>query len=208
MLARKNMLDADISEERLQAIRVRDALHRMIAKLSQGKPTMPSELSVWASKSRPKVSRLFLWMACTAVAGKYQQAEKNDVAGWLLQLRLVVEQNFLANDTSWNGQQQIHDAARRLQAYFHGHKRISQHQSRWRCADLDIALCAGAAFSIDLGITPWVCQQPDLRYRWTDNGIARLAYLADCWDEYAKNELTWADRMIGLSDFPTYPEYC
>jgi hypothetical protein len=202
------MPDADISEERLQAIRVRDALHRMIAKLNQGKPTMPSELSVWIRKSGPRVSRLFLWMACTAVAGKYQQAEKHDVASWLLQLRLVAERLFFANDTSWDGRQQMHDAARTLQAYFHGRIRISQHQSRWLCSDLDIALCSGAAFSADLGITPWVCQQPDLRYRWTDGGIARLAYLADCWDGYANIEPTWADRMIGLPNFPTYPEYC
>lgn len=202
------MPDAGISEQRLQDIRVRDSLHRLIAKLDQGKPTTPSELSVRVRKSGLRTSHLFLWMVCTAVAEKYRKAEKHDVAAWLLQLAVAVEKKFLANDLSWNSRQQIHDAARSVQACFHGRKRISQHQSRWICADLDIVLCVGAAFSADLGISPWVCQQPDLRFRWTDRGMARLAYLADCWDHYANKELTWVDRVIGLSNFPTYPEYC
>ena len=180
----------------------------MIEKLNQGKPTLPSELSVKIHKTGPKARHLFMWAACTAIAEKYQQAERNDVAALLLQLRFIVEKNFFLDDIAWEDRERIHAAGRSLQSFYYGHKRISHYQSRWRCADMDIILCSGAALSVDSGVTPWVCQQPDLRYRWTDVGMTRLLYLADCWDCYAKSELTWADRFIGLPNFPTHSEYC
>lgn len=208
MSDRENMSEGEIAQERLQAIRVRDALHRLIKKLAQGEPATPSELSVWLRKSGHEVSCLFLWMACTAVAEKYQKAGKQDVAEKLLALRSACEQFRLQQKPAWSDREYVHGHARPLQGLARRWKRISQHQSRLICPDLDIALCSGAAFSLGLGLTPWVCQQPDLRYRWTDDGMSRLGYLADCWDAYAKKELTWADRTIGLPDFPLYPDYC
>lgn len=73
-----------------------------------------------------------------------------------------------------------------LKAYCGGCKRISHDQSRRVCTDMDIVLCADGVTSLDLDVTPWVCQRPDLRYRWTADGITRLAYLADCWDAYSR----------------------
>jgi len=201
-----SMSEPDISEERRAASNVRDALHRLCKKLANGGTATPSELSAWIRKSGKKTSYLFYWMACTAVAKKYQQAEKYDIVTRLWNVRLAVEKQFFANNTSWARQKQLHDAARPLQACFQGRKRIAQHQSRWICADLDIVLCANAAFSAECGITPWACQQPDLRYRWTNNSLTRLNYLTDCWDAYATSELAWANRMIGLSNFPAHPE--
>ncbi|MHB9118540.1 MAG: hypothetical protein ACYC2R_09735 [Burkholderiales bacterium] len=202
------MSDWDVAHERLLAVRVRDALHRIISKLSQGKPTAPSELSVWVRKSGDKVSGLFLWMVCTAIAEKYRQADKHDTAAKILALRMACELFWRQQNPNWDDRQRLFDVARPVQGLTRGIKRISQHQSRWICPDLDILLCADAAFSIDRGITPWVCQQPDLRFRWTPESMIRLAYLADCWDAYSRSDFTWADRLIGLPDFPTHPEYC
>lgn len=203
-----SMSELDTAEERRQAINVRDALHRLLGKLESDEMTTPSELSVWLRKSGHKVSCLFAWMACTAVAAKYQQAEKHDVAGKLLALRMAQERYWQHQELDWSDRQALHGVARTVQVLYQGHKRISHYQSRWICPDLDIILCAGTAYSIDLGITPWVCQQPDLRFRWTDTGMVRLAYLTDCWDAYAQCDLTWADRLIGLPDFPTHSEFC
>lgn len=197
-----------ISNERHQAILVRDALHRIIAKLDQGKMALPSELSYFVGKSARRTTYLFYWMVCTVVADKYQRANKNDIASFVCHQRSLVEHAYSLPVTSWADLQVIWDAARGLQAYFHGTKRVSIHASRHKCVDPDMMLCAGLAFGTRYGITPWVCQQTDCRYRWTESGMIRLRYLARCWDVYASKELTWADRMVGLSDFPTHPEYC
>lgn len=197
-----------VSKERHQAILVRDALHRIIAKLSQGKTTLPSELSYFVRKSERKTTDLFQWMVCTAVAKKYQDAGKTDIAAFVLRLRSTIEQAHLSNNFSSMSRGEIHDAAQTLHAFYHGTKRISIHQRQFKCDDLDIMLCDGLSFSAEFGITPWVCLQKDWRYRWSDNSMVRLHYLARCWDIYASKELTWEDRMIRLSDFPTYPEYC
>lgn len=194
-----------ISKERHQAIMVRDALHRIIAKLSQGKTTLPSELSYFVGKSECKTTALFHWMACTAVAEKYQQVGKSDIATIMLQMCSTIEQAYLSNDLSFSRRDEIHAAAEGLRAYYHGIKRISIHQRQFKCDDLDVMLCD---FGTKRGITHWVCLQKDLRFRWSDNGVIRLNYLARCWDSYASKEVTWEDRMIGFSDFPTYPEYC
>ena len=197
-----------ISKERHQAILVRDALHRIIAKLEQGKTTTPSELSYFVSKSARKTTCLFHWMVCTVVADKYQCADKTDIAAFVLHLRSIIEQAYEMPVVLWKDEEVIWDAARGLQAYFHGTKRVSIHASRHKCADLDMLLCAGLSFSTRYGITPWVCQQQDCRYRWTESGMMRLRYLTRCWDAYASKELTWEDRVIGLSDFPVHSEYC
>ena len=197
-----------ISKERHQAILVRDALHRIIAKLDQGKKTTPSELSCFVGKSAQKTTYLFHWMVCSAVAEKYQRADKTDIAAHALHLRQIVEWAYSLPARSMKDVEEIWGAARMLQALYHGTKRVSIHASRRKCADLDIMLCAGLSFGAQYGITPWVCQQEDCRYRWTEGGMCRLRYLARCWDVYASRELRWEDRMVGLSDFPTYPAYC
>lgn len=198
----------DISKERHQAVLLRDALHRIIAKLRQGKTTLPSELSYFVRKSERKTTDLFQWMACTAVAKKYQDVGKTDIAAFVLQLRSTIEQAHLSNNFSSMSRGEIHDATQTLHAFYHSTKRVSIHASRQKCVDLDIKLCAGLSFGTELGITPWVCLQKDWRYRWSDNSMVRLYYLARCWEIYASKDLTWEDRMIGFSDFPTYPEYC
>lgn len=202
------MLEEEIASERRLATRVRDGLHLLTGKLLRHQTATPSELSARLQPSGRKVSSLFLWMSCTAVGGKYRSAGKTDIAVMLASLATACEREWGSN-LNWSERNQLfHPPARQLQGLRSGTKRISQRQSRVKCADLDIILCSSAAFSIEIGITPWVCQQPDLRYRWTDTGMKRLGYLADCWDAYAGKELTWADRTIGLSEFPSHPELC
>jgi len=199
---------SDVSQERQQAVRTRDALYRLIDKLQGDEPATPSELTVWIRKSGPKVSCLFLWMACTAVAEKYQAIGKQDIAAKLHALRDAAEQAWPQQGSRLANRDHFEACVSSLRELTREWKRISQHQSRWICPDMDIVLCAGAAFHLDYGITPWICQQADLRYRWTADSMRRLDYLAACWDAYARKELAWEDRMIGLSDFPTHPEYC
>ena len=202
------MPDTDIASERRQSLIVRDALFRLIGKLQNSRTATPSELSVLIRKGGNRSSLLFLWMATTAVAGKYQHAGKHHIAIPLMQQRLIIQHLFATDDRSWTAADPLRDSGGRLHAFCGGRKRISQHQSRWMGPDLDIILCAGGAFSIDFGVTPWVCQQADLRYRWTAQGESRLAYLADCWDAYSRSEFTWTDRLIGLQDFPNHSGLC
>ena len=143
-----------VSKERHQAILVRDALHRIIAKLSQGKTTLPSELSYFVRKSERKTTDLFQWMVCTAVTKKYQDAIKTDIAAFVLQLRSTIDQAHLSNNFSSMSRGEIHYAAKTLHAFYHGTKRGSIHASRQKCVDPDIKLCAGLSFGTELGITP------------------------------------------------------
>lgn len=202
----QDVLEDPVDEERRQAVRVRDALHRIIGEVEQGTPCTPSDLSVWLRKSGPRVSALFLWMACTAVQRKYRLVGQVPIAQSLQTQRLAVEQYWQAQDFcrgAW------HSAREKAPLpMMKGRKRISHYQSRWICSDPDIILCHGAWFSLELGITPWICQQANLRFCWTPAGLARLRFLADCWDAYAQSNFTWDDRLIGLSGFIIHPEYC
>jgi hypothetical protein len=146
-------------------------------------------------------------MASRAVAGKYQLAGIHRVAARLEVLSLAIERHFRLEQPNGHDVQRLRDAGRQLQVFCGCWKRISHYQSRRTAADLDILLCHGSGWSLDLGVTPWTCQQRDLRFRWTAKAVTRLAYLADCWDAYSHREFTWNDRFIGLSDFPLHPDY-
>lgn len=202
------MTDEEIERERVLALCTRDALHRIRGGVLAGRAITPSDLSVWMRKSGTKAWLLFIWMASRAVAGKYQQAGRHDVAARLATEALVVQGKFPLTRLGWDDREALYDAGRRLKVLFSGRKRISQHQSRVVCVDPDIILCARGIFSRDMGITPWVCQGPDLRFRWTDDGMKRLAYLADCQDAYARCAFSWEDRFIGLRDFPVHDAWC
>lgn len=181
---------------------------RCTAFVLAGRAITPSDPSVSVRKSGTKGRLLFVWMASRAVAGKYQQAGRHDVAARLECEALVLQRKFALAHLGWDDRQELHDAGRRLKVFFRGTKRISQYQRRAVCADLDIVLCAYGMFSLDMGVTPWVCQRPDLRFRWTDDSMRRLAYLADCQDAYARCSFNWEDRFIGLRDFPVYEALC
>lgn len=202
------MTDEAIEQERLRARYVCNALHRIQDAIRAGRSVTPSDLSVSVRKAKPRSETLFLWMASRAVCGKYQQAGRHRVAARLEEQALVLQRKFPLQSRTWADRQEMQDAGRRLQAFYRGHRRISHYQSRVMCADLDIVLCANGMFSLDFGLTPWVCQCPDLRFRWTDDSLARLAYLTDCWDAYSRCNFTWEDRFIGLPDFPTHPDFC
>lgn len=203
------MLDSSVAAELDRAAKVRDHLHGLLAKLGAGRCSLPSELSLRLRGCGYRVAGMFHLMACTAVAEKYRLAGKTFIADQIMALHSA-RADVLAREMKPHGYgvERLHQAAWSLQALCLGHKSIGPRQRRWKTPDLDIALCVGMAFSSDIGITPWVCQQPDLRYRWTDTGMVRLRFLADCWDAYAQCTFTLADQLIGLRDFPNHPEYC
>lgn len=201
------MPDGWIERERAQALHVRDALHRIRKQVAVRGPVTPSDLSVQVRKSGHKCSHLFMWMAVRAVGGKYQLAHEHAVSAKLQVLGLAIERYFRLGRPSWEERERFFTMGGRLGALCGGYKRISHYQSRHVCGDMDIVLCVDGIRSLDWGVTPWVCQRPDLRYRWTGESMLRLAYLADCWDAYSRCDFTWNDRFTGFSDFPLHPEY-
>jgi hypothetical protein len=203
------MLEASLADERARAIKTRDNLLRLIGKLQRGENAQPSELTTRLRGCGQGIVGLFHLMACDAVSDKYRRGGKSEIADKLTSLRAERAQLIGAGGfVAWSNRQRLEPLARPLQALSNGHNRIAVHQTRWKACDLDIVLCADLSFGLDLGVTPWVCQQPDLRYRWTDAGMVRLKYLAACWDAYAECSLSAADQQIGLHDFPVHPDYC
>lgn len=200
------------ASEHTHAVRLRDALHHIRRRVEEGKPVSPAELSVAVRKHADGgpalVSGLFLWMISTATAAKYRQAGRHNVAALLEQQALIALQRCADGGPTRAPQQGLGDSGRVLQTLLGGRRSINRCAWRQRSHDLDLLLSAQAPFALWLGITPWVCQNRDLRYRWTPDSIPRLAWLADCWDAYARPDLGPNDRHIGLADFPTYPDLC
>ena len=177
------MTENDTESERVQAGRVLRALRRMRVDIEVGRPVSPSALSLCMRKVGHRNALLFMWMALQAVAGKYRQAGRNDVVAALEHTAALVEAAFVqarGHTRSALPALLARGAPHPLRRFVHGRKRISHYQSRWIDADLDLVLCAHDVPWLDRGLTAWVCQQPDLRYRWTEHCLARLAYLADC----------------------------
>ncbi len=179
--------EAELAALRASAGRVRDDLHRLLCRLPS-----PGELTVRLNRGGAARSGapLFLHMACTAIARKYAAAGRADVEVQVLALR---------------ERRGADRPAHRLRVDF---KRIGAHASRVHYGDPDLQLCVASADHLGHAATAWVCQQPDWRYRWTPAGLARLRFMADCWDAYARCGFTEADRAIGLLQFPLSDAFC
>lgn len=204
------MREPEVEAERRKAGKVHDSLCRLIRKLQDGATSTPSELSAHIMKSGDRAALLFLWMASDAVRQKYEQAGKPDVAAALKKQCATIEHIYKTKSAlPWRIEDVI-QSGRRIQAFYDEPrwKRIAQHQSRSICADADMLLCGDGAVRLDYGVTAWVCQQQDLRFRWTKQGVGRLAYLAECWAAYSRCGFTWEERTIGRMTFPEHEETC
>jgi len=206
------MFESDCETERRQAEKVHGSLHRLVQKLQNSGTPTPSELSAHIMKSGNRATLLFLWMASNAVRQKYEHAGKLHVAVALQMHCAAIERAYQYKTKGLLSRRikEIVDSGRRIQEFYDEPKgkRISQHQSRSICADADMLLCGDGAIRLDFGITAWVCQQSDLRFRWTEQGMRRLFYLAECWSAYSQCDFTWEDRTIGLATFPAHAELC
>lgn len=101
----------------------------------------------------------------------------------------------------------MHDEVRqRRSRWIVASKRLGPHATRssYGDRDLDVALASWSAFGN--WATPWVCQQPDWRIRWTTDGRQRLGLLLECWGAYSHCDFSPEDRFIGLSDIPLSSE--
>lgn len=165
----------------------------------------PSELSsVFLGSS---CGAMFISMACGVIERKYARAGRPNVAACVAELRALAHAALgwapaiapLAGQQP--GRPPESSIADRLQTRY---RRLGNYRSRREFGgDPDLHLCAmrGRSFS-GTHVTPWVFQQDDMRYRWTDKARHKLRYLADCWDAYSRCDYTPACENIGEADFP------
>jgi hypothetical protein len=202
------MLDEKIDEERNRASMVRDGLRKILVKMDKGKVALPCELSVYMMHSGPIIARTFLHMACTAVIEKYRQIDKSSIAANLMALRNSLSHYAEMDNPNWQDKENVRTMAHSIRKIYGEHsKRLSQHRTRFSTPDIDLLLCTHSAFALYCGITPWICQQADLRYRWTETGMAKLVYLESCWTRYTQASFSTADFEIGLTEFPLSTTY-
>lgn len=94
------------------------------------------------------------------------------------------------------------EVARLLQAFQPRTKRLHIHAGRRHTDDRDLRLCESLLFCrhdyIYFALAPWVCQQDDLRYRFTDTSIIRLRWLNAWW----RNALSGDTCPERLPPFP------
>lgn len=193
--------DEQIAGLRADAARVRDALHRVATRVPPDGPALPGELTCKLlnhAVALRSTAPLFVAMACTAVLEKYQAAGHVQVTQALTQLRDLALPTLQTDRPDPQT-----DPARLRHQLTLFTKRLGAHATRNELGDPDLHLCTalpkgGFAYSA----TAWVCQQPDLRYRWTPAGRVRLDFMAHCWDHYARSDYTAEDSLIGLLDFP------
>ncbi len=199
------LTDQDVAHLRANAVRVRDALHRIITRVPPGGPALPSELTCKLTHHAADLrftGAEFVAMACTAVQRKYEAAGHAQLTLVLAQLRDMALHPVPFDCHQRRSEYDAHHANLRRQLTVF-RKRLGAHATRVELGDPDLHLCLamprrGLAYST----TAWVCQQPDLRYRWTPTGMTRLHFMAHCWDNYARCDFTAADALIGLHDFP------
>lgn len=181
-------------------------LDRLVSRLPPQGPAKPGELTVVLGFAPNLAAALFLHLVCTAVQAKYQAAGRPLVAAMVArrreQLTSFIESSYTRNQGD-PGSADLEWLATR---------RVSQHATRYDYGDPDLRLCDWRVESFAYATTPWVCQQPDWRYRWTSQSRRRLHFLADCWRAYAQCDFTLDDARIGVHDFPLsdsfLPEPC
>lgn len=193
--------DEQIASLRAHAARVRDALHRIAARVPPDGPALPSELTgtlLHHALDLRATGHLFIAMACTAVLRKYEAAGRAQIAQALTQLRDLALHSTAIDRTEYHR----HCVNLHSQLVLF-RKRLGPHATRIELGDPDLHLClARPDGGLAYGATAWVCQQPDLRFRWTPAGRGRLHFMAHCWDNYAQSDFTAEDALIGLHDFP------
>jgi hypothetical protein len=188
-----------VGELRASAARVANSLRDLLHRIPPAGSAKPGELTlrlchhsdVWSGAA------MFSFMACTAVHAKYHAAHRPHVAGELLRLRTYAAKVCqTGRQPGWDDMQ-----VRRARLVL-AHKRLGPHATRQTCGDPDLAICRANARGFAYYATPWVCQQPDWRFRWTPTGLNRLRFMVDCWDRYARCRFAPYDWLIGLNDFP------
>lgn len=196
------LTDSLVAIHRADALRVCKRLNRLISRLPPGGPALPGELTVALSREDVRHgAAMFVCMAAEAVARKYQAARRLDVATELAWFgsraaESCSEVNGLAIDD---------ELRRRRSRWIVATKRLGPHATRSSYGERDLYAALASWKAFGHYATPWVCQQPDWRFRWTTEGRHRLGFLVDCWDAYSRCGFSPEDRLIGLSDMPISP---
>jgi hypothetical protein len=132
-------------------------------------------------------------MARQAVRHKYLQGGRLGVVT-LLDRIAAIQNLHPARPTAFAGS----DERNLVRELLQGSVRLAPHATRWRCADNDLFVCPG--WCSDL--TPWIFQQPDLRYRVHDEALTRLRFMVSCWAHYAEHGFTAQTAEFGRNAFP------
>lgn len=135
----------------------------------------------------------FMCMARQAVRRKYVQAGRLGVVAALERIDKLHDQHLSHPSVC------LHSSLRNLRCgLMQGSVRVASHATRWRCADSDLFACTGWANDL----TPWIFQQPDMRYRVSDVALTRLHFMLSCWAHYAEHGFTPQAAGFGLNAFP------
>lgn len=192
--------EEQILHQRVQAARVRSTLHDLYQRIPPLGRAKPGELTFRLFKGQHAnyAAALFRYMACTAVHRKYEMAGHAGLAAELLFIRETLARICASgHEPSWSDTTDaFHRNFRRRT------KRLRVHATRDDYGDPDLQICFISCRGFAFGATPWVCQQPDWRYRWTPVGLTRLRFMIDCWDAYSRCDFTPEDWLIGVNDFP------
>lgn len=203
-----------LTEDQAAAIRgdtqrVRSRLQRLIANLPPQGRAQPAQLTIAFSTGSWGwyAAAMFVYMANAAVARKYEQAGRRRVAAELYWLSGFAARSYQnAEDWSPYSHRLPGIAHMRTQRLVMARRRLAQHATRTSCGDRDLELCRASYWGFGSFATPWVCQQADWRYRWTQPGRARLQFMLDCWDAYCRCGFGSNDLLIGFADFPLSQE--
>lgn len=199
--------EAVIDQARADARKVAHRLRDMLARHERGRVRVQAgELTVELNRGAVgwRAAALFTRMACERVAAKYRQVGKSEVAA-AIESQGTIAASVIAGDAETRRARR--DLPRPCSHLITARRRLGAHCSRVVFGnDPDLHLCDVRSFdAIGYSATPWVFQQEDLRYRWTDAACAKLRFLADCWEAYAGCDFTLADATIGHADFPLSP---
>ena len=173
-------------------------VHRRLLSFSQRLETgaaNPAECScIFEVGAYAKHSALwFMRMARQAVRRKYVQADRPGVVAWLDRLDEVLDEPAPVRRVMGD-----RDRLTIRWTLIQNRVRVAQRATRWRCTDVDLFACCGSPQDL----TPWLFQQPDLRYRLHDGTMPRLRFMLACWAQYVEHGFTPQTAWFGLEDFP------
>jgi hypothetical protein len=186
--------------DRETAARLAAFFRTLAERIEQGRPCCPAEFQRLAGSGLSELARLhfrlwFLGRLCF-------ERSASGVTAWRAELRLfkhLLKQRMSAEDADDRDL-----TARRAEALANtfreaqpASRRIWVHATRRKAPDRGLLWAESIAQFLAGGqnagyldytlVQDWVCIQPDLRYRFTQESMARLHTLAGFWDRYARH---------------------